>query len=80
MLRFKNKDTINTLLNIDTVFGEYQGKTFPIIVTLLLEQLLCSHGYSYCKVHPLNFGGCALPMYSGQDVGLLSLLATRRRS
>lgn len=39
MLRFKNKDTINTLLSIDTVFGEYQGKTLPIIITILLAAL-----------------------------------------
>lgn len=35
MLRFRNKDTINTLLSIDTVFGEYQGKTLPIILTIV---------------------------------------------
>lgn len=34
MLRFKNKDTMNTLLNIDTIFGEYQGKVLPIVLTI----------------------------------------------
>lgn len=36
MRKFKNKDTMNTLLNIDNVFGEYEGRVLPIVLTLLL--------------------------------------------
>ena len=36
MRKFKNKDTMNTLLNIDNVFGEYEGHVLPIVITLLL--------------------------------------------
>lgn len=35
MRRFKNKDNINTLLNIDSVFGEYEGHVLPIILTIV---------------------------------------------
>lgn len=34
MRRFKNKDNINTLLNIDSVFGEYEGHVLPIVLTI----------------------------------------------
>lgn len=34
MRRFKGKDNINTLLNIDSVFGEYEGRVLPIILTI----------------------------------------------
>lgn len=35
MRRFKNKDNINTLLNIDSVFGEYEGHVLPIVLTIV---------------------------------------------
>lgn len=34
MRRFKGKDNINTLLNIDSVFGEYEGRVLPIVLTI----------------------------------------------
>lgn len=34
MRRFKGKENINTLLNIDSVFGEYEGHVLPIIITI----------------------------------------------
>lgn len=34
MRRFKGKENINTLLNIDSVFGEYEGHVLPIILTI----------------------------------------------
>ena len=34
MRRFKGKDNINTLLNIDSVFGEYEGRALPIVLTI----------------------------------------------
>lgn len=36
MKRFKGKPSINTLLNIDSVFGEYEGHVLPIVITILL--------------------------------------------
>ena len=36
MKRFKNKDRMNTLLNIDSVFGEYEGHVLPVIITIAL--------------------------------------------
>lgn len=39
MRKFKNKENINTLLNIDTVFGEYEGKVMPVILTFALAAL-----------------------------------------
>lgn len=36
MRRFKGKENMNTLLNIDTVFGEYEGRVLPIIITIAL--------------------------------------------
>ena len=39
MRRFKGKDNMNTLLNIDTVFGEYEGRVLPIIITIGLIAL-----------------------------------------
>lgn len=36
MRRFKNKDNMNTLLNIDSVFGEYEGHVLPIVITIVL--------------------------------------------
>ena len=38
MKRFK-KENINTLLNIDSVFGEYEGHVLPIVITILLAGL-----------------------------------------
>lgn len=35
MRRFKGKDNINTLLNIDSVFGEYEGRVLPIILMIM---------------------------------------------
>lgn len=34
MRKFKGKENINTLLNIDSVFGEYEGRVLPIILTI----------------------------------------------
>lgn len=34
MRKFKGKENINTLLNIDSVFGEYEGHVLPIIITI----------------------------------------------
>lgn len=34
MKKFKGKENINTLLNIDSVFGEYEGRALPIILTI----------------------------------------------
>lgn len=34
MRRFKGKDNINTLLNIDSVFGEYEGRVLPIVLMI----------------------------------------------
>lgn len=34
MRRFKGKDNINTLLNIDSVFGEYEGRILPTVLTI----------------------------------------------
>lgn len=39
MRRFKNKDNMNTLLNIDSVFGEYGGRVMPIILTIAAAAL-----------------------------------------
>lgn len=39
MVRFKQKEYINTLLNVDSVFGEYEGRTMPIIITIVLAAL-----------------------------------------
>lgn len=39
MRKFKNKDRMNTLLNIDSVFGEYEGHVLPIIITIGLAAL-----------------------------------------
>ena len=39
MRRFKGKENINTLLNIDSVFGEYEGHVLPIILTIGLAAL-----------------------------------------
>lgn len=36
MRKYKGKDVINTLLNIDSVFGEYEGHVMPIIITIAL--------------------------------------------
>ena len=36
MRRFKNKENMNTLLNIDSVFGEYEGHVLPVIITIAL--------------------------------------------
>ena len=36
MVKFKNKETINTMLNIDNVFGDYEGRALPVIITLLV--------------------------------------------
>lgn len=36
MRRFKNKENMNTLLNIDSVFGEYEGRVLPVIITIAL--------------------------------------------
>lgn len=36
MRKFKGKERINTLLNIDSVFGEYEGHVMPIILTIAL--------------------------------------------
>lgn len=36
MRKFKGKDNINTLLNIDNVFGEYEGRLLPLIIFLAL--------------------------------------------
>lgn len=36
MLRFNDKERINTLLNIDNVFGEHEGHILPIIGFLLI--------------------------------------------
>lgn len=35
MRRYKDKDTINTMLNIDNIFGEHEGHVLPIILTML---------------------------------------------
>lgn len=32
MRKFRGKDNINTLLNIDNVFGEYEGRVLPIVI------------------------------------------------
>lgn len=34
MRKFKGKENINTLLNIDSVFGEYEGHVLPVILTI----------------------------------------------
>lgn len=34
MRKFKGKENINTLLNIDSVFGEYEGRVLPVILTI----------------------------------------------
>lgn len=34
--KFKGKENINTLLNIDSVFGEYEGHVMPLVLTLIL--------------------------------------------
>lgn len=39
MIRFKDKETINTMLNIDNVFGDYEGHVLPIVITLLVAAL-----------------------------------------
>lgn len=39
MRKFKNKDRMNTLLNIDSVFGEYEGHVLPVIITIGLVAL-----------------------------------------
>jgi hypothetical protein len=39
MKRFKGKENINTLLNIDSVFGEYEGRVLPIVLTLACAAL-----------------------------------------
>lgn len=39
MRKFKGKDNINTLLNIDTIFAEHEGRVMPIIITILLVAL-----------------------------------------
>lgn len=39
MRRFKGKENINTLLNIDSVFGEHEGHVLPIILTIGLAGL-----------------------------------------
>ena len=39
MRRFKNKENMNTLLNIDSVFGEYEGHVMPIILTIAMVGL-----------------------------------------
>ena len=36
MVSFKNKEQMNTLLNIDSIFGEYEGHVLPIVITLIL--------------------------------------------
>ena len=35
-IKFRDKEKINTLLNIDSVFGEYQGRTLPVLLTIAL--------------------------------------------
>lgn len=39
MRRFKNKENMNTLLNIDSVFGEYEGRVLPVIITIALASV-----------------------------------------
>ena len=34
MRRFKGKENINTMLNIDNIFGEHEGHVLPIVLTL----------------------------------------------
>lgn len=34
MKKYRNKETINTLLHIDNVFGEFSGKALPIVIVL----------------------------------------------
>ena len=36
MKKYKNKDLMNTMLNIDSVFGEYEGHVMPIIILIAL--------------------------------------------
>lgn len=36
MKKYKGKELMNTLLNIDNIFGEYEGKLLPLIIVLLL--------------------------------------------
>ena len=36
MRKFKNKENINSLLLIDNIFGDYDGRVMPIILTIIL--------------------------------------------
>lgn len=67
MRRFKNKDTMNTLLNIDNVFGEFEGRMGPILLVLvlaaapLLVWLLFLHNtfikFTYVLIFDVVWGG-----------------------
>lgn len=38
-MKYKGKETINTLLNIDSIFGEHEGRVLPIVIIMCLIAL-----------------------------------------
>lgn len=55
MRRFKNKDKMNTLLNIDSVFGEYEGRVLPVIITIGLAALPLFIWLFFLQATPIKF-------------------------
>ena len=55
MRRYKNKDNMNTLLNIDSVFGEYEGHVLPVVITIGLVALPLLLWLFFLQRTPIKF-------------------------
>lgn len=72
MKRFKGKENINTLLNISTVFGTYEGRMMPTILTIVCTAAPLLIWLFFLQGTPIKFWWvCIVAVLFGGRMGLI---------
>lgn len=72
--KFKGKENINTLLNIDNVFGEYEGRVLPMVIFIGLTAAPLLIWLFLLQGTPIRFWWvCVFDLFFALRVGLIVL-------